>query len=129
MRVEVLNRAIPSPFLPIYHTLQLKQGKITDSSYVPAGLTKAQYEAVRAKDAAKKDASYKKNVAKAGKFQDFTEWYKKRGTSEGGAWLSSAGRGHTFAKTKYDYSGTGQPNYEDAKKPEAFSGSIFGKKK
>jgi hypothetical protein len=108
---------------------QLKQGKLTDSSYVPAGLTKAQYEQIRAKDQAKKDASYKNAVSKAFKFTDFTEWYKKRGTSEGGSWLKEAGKGHTFTKTKYDYSGTGKAPMGDAKVPEAFTvKSIFGKK-
>ena len=101
--------------------VQLKVGKIVDGkSYVPAGLTAEQYKKVRAADQAKKDAGYKKNVAKAGKFQDFDQFYLKRGTEEGGAWLKSAGRGHTFTKTKYDYSGTGKAPMGDAKTPEAF---------
>jgi len=107
--------------------LQLKQGKITDNSYIPAGLSKAEYEKIRAADQAKKDNNYAKNVKKAFKFQDFDEFYLKRGTSEGGAWLKSAGRGHTFAKTKYDFSGTGNAPMSDAKVPEAFGG-FFGKK-
>jgi hypothetical protein len=41
--------------------------------------------------------------------------------------LKAAGRGHTFAKTKYDYSGTGKAPMADAKVPEAFTfPSIFG---
>ena len=109
--------------------MQLKQGKLGSNSYIPAGLTKSQYEAVRKADQDKKDASYKKAVSKAFKFQGFDDFYAKRGTEEGGKWLKSAGRGHTFAKTKYDYSGEGQPNYADAKVPEAFTiGSIFKKK-
>ena len=38
-------------------------------------------------------------------FIDFTEWYKKRGTGEGGNWLKAPNRGHQMAKTKYDWSG------------------------
>ena len=104
----------------------MKQGKLTEKSYVPAGLTKAQYEKVRAADAAKKANNYDKNVKKAFKYQDFDQFYLKRGTSEGGSWLKAAGRGHTFAKTKYDYSGSGLAPMSDAKVPEAFK---FGKKK
>lgn len=109
--------------------LQLKVGKITPGkSYVPAGLTPEQYKKVRATDTAKKDSTYKKNVAKAFKFQDFDQFYLKRGTSEGGSWLKSAGRGHTFTKTKYDYSGSGNAPMSDAKVPEAFSFFGVGKK-
>jgi hypothetical protein len=99
-------------------------------SYVPAGLTAEQYKKVRATDQKKKEQGYQKNVAKAFKFQGFDDFYLKRGTSEGGAWLKAAGRGHTFAKTKYDYSGTGKAPMQDAKPPEAFTfPSIFGSKK
>merc|ERR1719201_1214015 len=48
--------------------------------YVPAGLTAAQYNSVRNKDQAKKDANYARNVAKAGIFEDYTDFYKRRGT-------------------------------------------------
>jgi hypothetical protein len=96
-------------------------------SYVPTGLTAAQYKNVRDKDQKKKDDGYKRNINKAFKFQDFDQFYLKRGTSPDGAWLKSAGRGHTFAKTKYDYSGTGKAPMSDAKVPEAFTfPSIFG---
>ena len=100
----------------------IKVGTITDKSYIPDGLTADQYKKVRADAQKKKDANYDKNVKKAFKFQDYTEFYKKRGTSEGGDWLKSAGKGHAFAKTKYDWSGT-----DDAKK-FASTGSIFKKK-
>lgn len=93
----------------------MKVGKITDSSYVPAGLTKSQYEQIRAKEQAKKDANYKKNVAKAGKFIDFTDWYLKRGTDLNQGWVKSVTKGHTMVKTKYDYSGG-----KDNKSPEMF---------
>ena len=64
---------------------------------------------------------------KAFKYQGFDQFYLKRGTNPDGAWLKAAGRGHTFAKTKYDYSGTGKAPMADAKVPEAFTfPSIFG---
>lgn len=84
---------------------QLKVGKIGDSSYVPAGLSKAEYEKIRERDQKKKEENYKKNVAKAGKFIDFTDWYKKRGTDTDDSWIKGVTRGHTMVKTKYDYSG------------------------
>jgi hypothetical protein len=117
------------PRQPTAHTPQLKVGKITaGKSYVPAGLTASQYAAARAKDQSKKDKGYAKNVAKAGKFEDYTEFYTKRGTDVNGNWLKSATRGHRMVKTKYDYSGTDQPNYEDMKQFEGFIGKTAGKK-
>jgi hypothetical protein len=65
----------------------LKLGKITEKSYIPSGLTKEQYEKIRQTEKAKKDANYQRNVKKAFKYTDFTEWYKKRGTDVNGAWL------------------------------------------
>ena len=93
-------------------------------------MSAAQYKKIRAADQSKKDSNYQKNVSKAGKFQDFDQFYIKRGTSEGGNWLKAPGRGHTFAKTKFDFSGEGSPSMEDMKVPEAFTfPSIFGGKK
>jgi hypothetical protein len=89
----------------------LKVGKISENSYIPAGLTKAQYEKVRADEQKKKQDRYQKNVAKAGKFIDFTDWYAKRGTELSGGWKKSVTLGHSMAKTKFDWSGTA-----DAKK-------------
>ncbi len=83
-------------------------GKITDKSYVPSGLTKAQYEKIRAEERARKEANYKAKMAKAGIFEDFTEWYKQRGTDLNQSWVKSVTRGHTMVKTKYDWSGTQQ---------------------
>lgn len=83
----------------------IKTGTLTDRSYVPSGLTKAQYEKIRADADSKKAANYQKNVAKAGKFIDFTDWYIQRGTSEGGNWLKAPNLGHRMAKTKFDWSG------------------------
>ena len=85
---------------------QLKIGEIkAGSSYVPNGLTAAQFNKVRADEAAKKKARYEKNVKKAGIFEDFTEWYAKRGTDTTQAWAKDENRGHRMAKTKYDWSG------------------------
>jgi hypothetical protein len=83
----------------------LKVAEVPKSGYVPDGLTQSQYNSIRNQEKAKKDANYAKNVAKAGKFLDFTDFYLKRGTGEGGDWLKKAGRGHAFVKTKYDWSG------------------------
>ena len=95
---------------------------------MPAGLTAAQYAAARAKDQAKKDKSYAKNVAKAGKFEDYTDFYKKRGTDLNGSWLKSVTNGHKMVKTKYDYSGTTGTGYKDMKQFEGFLGKTAGKK-
>lgn len=99
---------------------KVKQGSIGSNSYVPAGLSLSEYQKIRQKDVAKRDASYKRNVAKAGKYTDFTDWYVKRGTEEGGGWLKAAGRGHTFAKLKYE-------DLSQQKKYDG-TGNIFGKK-
>lgn len=96
---------------------QIVTGKITDKSYIPNGLTKAQYEKIRSEEVAKKNANYQRNVAKAGKFEDYTEWYKKRGTDTSQDWIKSVTRGHRMVKTKYDYSG--QDKSAD-KTPEQF---------
>merc|ERR1712008_256107 len=86
---------------------KLIQGKLSANSYVPAGMTKAQYEATRSNDKKKKDANYAKNVAKGGKFQDFTDFYLDRGTDKEDSWLKKLNGGHTMAKTKYDWQGDG----------------------
>merc|ERR1719251_812715 len=83
----------------------VKTGTLTDRSYVPSGLTKAQYEKIRSDADAKKAANYQKNVKKAGVFQDYTEFYMKRGSDENGSWMKLPNLGHTMAKTKYDWSG------------------------
>merc|ERR1712087_946260 len=83
----------------------LKQGQTTGNSYIPAGLSAKQYSELRSKEAAKKAANYQKNVAKAGIFEDYTEFYTKRGTDTSSAWSKSVTKGHTMAKTKYDWSG------------------------
>ena len=90
---------------------------------MPAGLTADQYRSVRAADAAKAKARYDKNVAKAGKYLGFDTFYNKRGTAEGGSWIKAPGRGHTFAKTKYDFSG----EKDDTKGWGDAIGNIFGK--
>ena len=80
-------------------------GKLTEKSYIPSGLTKAQYEKIRAESDKKKAANYQKNVAKAGVFEDYTEFYVKRGTEVNGSWMNLPNLGHRMAKTKYDWSG------------------------
>ena len=82
--------------------LQLSQGSIGDNSYVPNGLTADEYRKVRANDKAKANANYDKNVKKAFKFLDYTQFYKQRGTDTNDAWYKTPTRGHTMAKTKYE---------------------------
>lgn len=104
---------------------QLKVGSIGSNSYVPNGLSAAEYNRIRKAEAEKKDKNYQRNVKKAGKFLGYDEFYMKRGTGLDFSW-KKGGNGHTFAKTKYDYSGK---KSQDAKVPEAFNAkSIFGKK-
>jgi hypothetical protein len=84
----------------------LKVGSITNKSYIPAGLTAKQYESIRKKEQAKKQANYQRNVAKAGVFEDYTDFYTKRGTDLSQAWAKNKNTlGHRFAKTKFDWSG------------------------
>lgn len=84
----------------------LKTGTITKGkSYVPSGMTAAQYNKVRKNADVKKALNYQRNVKKAGKFEDFTEWYKERGTDSGESWINSVTRGHRMVKTKFDWSG------------------------
>lgn len=69
----------------------LKVGKLSDNSYVPAGLTKAQYEKIRGAEKKKKDDNYQRNVKKAGIFTDYTDFYLKRGTDLQGDWKKTVG--------------------------------------
>lgn len=90
----------------------LKTGKLTDKSYIPSGLTKAQYEKIRGDATAKKAANYERNVKKAGIFMDYTDFYKARGSDENGSWMKLPNLGHRMAKTKYDWSGDDdKPNW------------------
>mmetsp|Transcript_1274 Transcript_1274/g.2690 ORF Transcript_1274/g.2690 Transcript_1274/m.2690 type:complete len:169 (-) Transcript_1274:268-774(-) len=79
----------------------IQQGK----SYIPSGLSAAQYSALRSNEAKKKEENYKRNVAKAGVFEDYTEFYIKRGTDTKQAWAKDVNLGHRMAKTKFDWSG------------------------
>jgi hypothetical protein len=101
----------------------LKVGKIGATSYIPSGLTKEQYEKVRKGSQEKKDANYKKNVKKAGIFNDYTDFYMKRGTDLNAAWKKSVTLGHDMAKTKFDWSGA---DFNNNKMPE--SSKLLGKK-
>jgi hypothetical protein len=99
--------------------------KLNDNSYVPFGLTKAQYEKIRSDEVAKKAANYDRNVKKAFKFQDYTDFYTKRGSDENGSWMKLPNRGHDMAKTKYDWSG----ETDQAPAYTGLSKGIFGGKK
>ncbi|KAL3811101.1 hypothetical protein ACHAXA_009871 [Cyclostephanos tholiformis] len=87
---------------------KIATGKLTERSYVPSGLTKAQYEKIREEADKKKAANYQRNVAKAGVFIDYTDFYRKRGTDVNGNWMKLPNLGHRMAKTKYDWSGEKQ---------------------
>jgi hypothetical protein len=93
----------------------LKVKPLGSDSYIPNGLTKAEYEKIRAAEFAKKQANYQKKASVAFKFEDFTQFYKSRGTQEGGSWLKAPARGHKMVKTKYDWDGV----TADAKKFES----------
>ncbi len=55
-------------------------------------MTAAQYDKIRAAEAAKREKAYKEKSAKAGKFGNFAKWLATRG---------APGEGHTYAKLKY----------------------------
>jgi hypothetical protein len=81
---------------------EIKAGK----SYVPNGLNAKQYANIRGQEQKKKAANYQRNVAKAGVFEDYTEFYTKRGTDLSQDWAKNKNTlGHRFAKTKFDWSG------------------------
>jgi len=42
-------------------------------------------------------------VAKGGKFQDYTDFFIKRGTGKNDDWMNSVTNSHTMAKTKYNW--------------------------
>mmetsp|Transcript_1417 Transcript_1417/g.3138 ORF Transcript_1417/g.3138 Transcript_1417/m.3138 type:complete len:164 (-) Transcript_1417:98-589(-) len=104
----------------------LKQGKIeAGKSYVPAGLSAAEYQKFRETEAKKKRDNYERNVKKAGVFTDYTDFYLKRGTDTSQAWAKNKNTlGHTFAKTKYDWSG----KFADRRTSRAEAAKKGGKK-
>ncbi|CAJ1959213.1 unnamed protein product [Cylindrotheca closterium] len=97
---------------------KLVQGKIGAGSYVPAGLTAAEYQKIRDAEDKKKKANYDRNVKKAGVFEDYTEFYMKRGTDSSQKWKKSATLGHRMAKTKYDFDSVAKDGkkYDGARK-------------
>merc|ERR1712050_723037 len=105
---------------------KLKTGKLSKNSYVPAGLTKAQYEKIRADADKKKAANYQRNVKKAGVFENYTEFYLKRGTSMDFKWADGITNGHKMVKTKFDWSGK---KNETKQFESSTAKSIFGPKK
>lgn len=107
---------------------QLKLGQIEQGkSYVPSGLTAAQYDSIRKGQQKKKADNYAKNVAKAGVFEDYTDFYIKRGTDTKQGWAKDINLGHRMAKTKYDWSGT--PGQSFQKSGAATGAAAAGKKK
>lgn len=80
---------------------QLGPAKLGSNSYVPDGLTAAQYENIRQKEAAAADSSYSKWVAKAGKFMTLDTFTAARENSKGDKFTKDPTRGHRMAKLKY----------------------------
>jgi hypothetical protein len=106
----------------------VKLGSLSDKSYIPTGMSKADYDRIRKSDKDKKDKNYAGNVGKAFQFTDYTEWYTKRGTDVQAAWKKDVNLGHRMAKTKWDWSGTADAKQIDSSvKPKPPIG-IFGKK-
>ena len=99
-------------------------------------MTAKQYDEIRKGQVRKKQENYAKNVAKAGIFEDYTDWYTKRGTDLSQDWAKNKNTlGHRMAKTKYDWAGTPGQSFqqsgarkvtEDKKKKR--KGFSFGKK-
>jgi hypothetical protein len=104
-------------------------GKISEKSYVPSGLTVAEYDKIRKDQQKKREENYSRNVKKAGVFINYTEWYLKRGTDLKGDWKKSVTLGHNMAKTKFDWSGTQEAKAYDGSTTEKFTQDIFGRKK
>jgi len=99
-----------------YKKKGIKVGALSNKSYVPAGMSKAQYEKLRAAEQKKKDANYNRNAKKAGVFEDYTAFYTKRGTDTKQAWYKDPNRGHRMAKTKYSFDTDNDgKNYDGAK--------------
>jgi hypothetical protein len=90
----------------------LVQGKIGAGSYVPNGLTASQYQKVRDQDSSKKKSNYERNVKKAGVYEDYTEFYVKRGTDTSQNWKKTPTLGHRMAKTKYDMESVNGKKYD-----------------
>ena len=86
---------------------EIKEGK----SYIPSGLTAKQYDEVRKGQVKRKADNYAKNVAKAGVFEDYTDFYIKRGTDTKQGWAKDVNLGHRMAKTKFDWSGQKETSF------------------
>ena len=78
-------------------------------------MSAAEYQKIRDAEDKKKKANYERNVKKAGVFEDYTEFYKKRGTDTSQKWIKSVTRGHTMAKLKYDSIQKDGKKYDGAK--------------
>mmetsp|Transcript_28450 Transcript_28450/g.28804 ORF Transcript_28450/g.28804 Transcript_28450/m.28804 type:complete len:187 (-) Transcript_28450:351-911(-) len=105
---------------------EIKKGK----SYVPDGLTASEYSNIRKKQQKSKDDNYKRNVAKAGVFEDYTEFYTKRGTDADMEWAKNKNTlGHRFAKTKYDWAGTKGTNFGTTTADQTKDKKLQAKKK
>merc|ERR1712050_442629 len=71
-------------------------------------------------------ANYQRNVKKAGIFENYTEFYLKRGTSMDFKWADGITNGHKMVKTKFDWSGKTDVTKQFE---SSTASSIFGPKK
>jgi len=108
----------------------IKAGK----SYVPDGLTAAQYQELRKKQETSKKDNYQRNMSKRNTHGRYYEFYKDRGTDLNADWAKNKNTlGHTFAKTKYDWQGkegrsfTGSNSEEDPDKIKNKKKSSWGR--
>jgi len=84
----------------------IRQGKLAKNSYVPAGMSKAEYEKIRTTESRKKTDRYNKYAAVGEEYGDFQDFYAQRGTDSNAQWRGTT-NGHTMCKTKYDWQGDG----------------------
>lgn len=79
-------------------------GKLSKNSYVPAGMSKADYDKIRTNEKQAKTNRYNKYAAKKDEYGDFQDFYVARGTDKNAAWKSVTNN-HAMCKTKYDWQG------------------------
>ena len=73
-------------------------GKLTNNSYVPSGMSKAEYDKIRTKEKQSKEQKHNKYAGKKDEYGEFQDFYAQHGTDKNAAW-------RTMCKTKYDWQG------------------------
>ena len=112
----------PNPF----H--QKGRSMVAMNAYVPAGFTEAEWKKRQASDAKLRADKSQANAKKRAKgWEDLDEWISARDAKFPG----TVGKGHTFVKTKFDWSGGSKTGTTKVTKqePAKKSGfSLFGTK-